>query len=330
MVFLLGKTKPTRLEEALLRKAGLGNIKGNFITGYYLEPLSTEFQIKGNVVVIKGTEVPLIRQDKSVKGFSLDIEGIGKKIEPDWNSEDKINARKERYKEFYINSRVEIYKKIEGLIKNYRDARNECNAADEIGGVPERAYARLRLEAAAIPIYKEADTNPTIFSHFSKSTSYDYLNKTDFFDFVNIKIDETTIRKIETEKFENEVDDKNAYDPKTLVPDSIKNIIINSIEIRMAEIKSNIGIFKRMDISNQKFTALGDLITEINKPYYSSSDLEKLIANWETKYANTIDEARSRISIFETTTATRTMLENIKKTLSSDEKQTDNNNPSLK
>ena len=55
MVFLLGKTKPTRLEEALLRKAGLGNIKGNFITGYCLEPLSTEFQIKGNVVVIKGT-----------------------------------------------------------------------------------------------------------------------------------------------------------------------------------------------------------------------------------------------------------------------------------
>ena len=178
--------------------------------------------------------------------------------------------------------------------------------------------------------YKEADTNPTIFSHFSASTSYDYFKKTDFFDFVNIKIDETTIRKIETEKFENEVDDKNAYDPKTLVPDSIKNIIINSIEIRMAEIKSNIGIFKRMDISNQKFTALDDLITEINKPYYSSSDLEKLIANWETKYANTIDEARSRISIFETTTATRTMLENIKKTLSSDEKQTDNNNPSLK
>lgn len=98
----------------------------------------------------------------------------------------------------------------------------------------------------------------------------------------------------------------------------MKNVITDLISERIDELKKNKGFFKRFDKTKKQISALKQLETKINQSDCNATDLKTLIHGWEK--GKSINESRSRMSVFKTITRTQKMVDDIKETLDESKK----------
>ncbi len=131
-----------------------------------------------------------------------------------------------------------------------------------------------------------------------------------------MSIADSKIHSIESSKLNSL---ESTFDPNSVpVPLSIKKVITDLIDVRIGELQKNKGFLKRLDQTTDKIFALNNLKTCINESDCNATNLKELISQWEK--LNSINESRSRISIFKTITTTQKMVDDIKETLDESKK----------